>query len=303
MARLEYKDKILIALNSFHENIKFTFEIEKDNTIPFLDILIIRKPGKIETTVYRKKTCTDLYMNWYSFVPKSWKWGTLKTLVRRAHINCSTEKHLKEELNHIRKTFNEINNYPHWVITKVFKEIKEMTPSEKEIQVKEDENTSIKNHILVLPYQGEKGIHIVNSIKSYVNKILPKNVKVQTAFTGKRLSSCFKTKDRTKFEHQHDIIYQVKCSAENCSDDYIGESARRIIERVKDHGGRDTKSHVLKHSSEKEHVEVTQEEFKIIGSNFKNNRLKRKIAEALLIKQKRPSLNVQDQSVELKLLN
>ena len=78
LARLEYIDKILLALNSFHKNIKFTFEIEKDNTISFLDILIIRKPGKIETTVYRKKTCTDLYMNWYSFVPKSWKWGTLK---------------------------------------------------------------------------------------------------------------------------------------------------------------------------------------------------------------------------------
>ena len=84
---------------------------------------------------------------------------------------------------------------------------------------------------------------------------------------------------------------------------YIGELARRIIERVKDCRGRDTKSHVLKHSSEKEHVEVTQEEFKIIGSNFKNNRLKRKIAEALLIKQKRPSLNIQDQSVELKVFN
>ena len=93
------------------------------------------------------------------------------------------------------------------------------------------------------------------------------------------------------------------CSAENCSDDYVGESARRIIERVKDHGERDTKSHVLKHSSEKEHIEVTQEVFKIIVSNFKNSRLKRKIAEALLIKQKRPSFNVQDQSVELKLLN
>ena len=178
-----------------------------------------------------------------------------------------------------------------------------MTPSEKKIQLKEDENTSIKNHILVLPCQGEKGIHIFNSMKSYVSKILPKNVKVQTAFTGKRLSSCFKTKDRAKFEHQRDIIYQVKCSAENCLNDYIGESARRIIERVKYNGGRDTKSHLLKHSSEKEHVEVTQDDFKIVGTNFKNNRLKRKIIEALLLKQKRPSLSVQDQSVELKLLN
>ena len=65
----------------------------------------------------------------------------------------------------------------------------------------------------------------------------------------------------------------------------------------------ETPNHILKHTSEKEHVEITQEDFKIIGSNFKNNRLKRKIAEALLIKQKRPSLTVQDQSVELKLLN
>ena len=95
----------------------------------------------------------------------------------------------------------------------------------------------------------------------------------------------------------------MKCSAENCSDDYIGQSARGIIEIAKDPGGRDTKSHILKHSSEKEHVEVMQEDFKIIGSNFKNNRLKRKIVEALLIKQKRPSMNVQDQSVEVKLLN
>ena len=132
-----------------------------------------------------------------------------------------------------------------------------MTPSENEIQVKEDENTSIKNHLLVLPYQGEKGINIVNSMKRYVNKTLPENVKAHTAFTGKWLSSCFKTKDRTKFEHQQDKIYHLRCSAENCPDDYVGESARRIIERVKDHAGGDTNSHFLKHSSEKEHVEVT----------------------------------------------
>ena len=95
----------------------------------------------------------------------------------------------------------------------------------------------------------------------------------------------------------------MKCSAEICLDDYIGESTRRIIERVKGHTGRDTNSHVLKHRSKKEHAEVTREDFKIISSHFKNNRLKRAIVEALLIKQERPSSNVQDQSVEPKLLN
>ena len=83
----------------------------------------------------------------------------------------------------------------------------------------------------------------------------------------------------------------------------ILENQQDIIERVRDFGGRDTKSHVLEHSSEKEHVEVTKEDFKIISSNFKNNRLERKIPKVLLIKQKRASLNVQDQLVELKLLS
>ena len=79
-------------------------------------------------------------------------------------------------------------------------------------------------------YALKNTLHIVNSMKSYVNKILPENVTVQTAYTGKPLRSCFKTEDKTKFEHQHNIIYQVKCSAENCPGDYIGESARHVSE-------------------------------------------------------------------------
>ena len=43
---------------------------------------------------------------------KSRKMGTLKTSIQRKNVNYSTEKHLKDELKHIRKTANEIN-YPY----------------------------------------------------------------------------------------------------------------------------------------------------------------------------------------------
>ena len=86
-------------------------------------------------------------------------------------------------------------------------------------------------------------------------------------------------------EHQHNITQQVKCPAENCQDNYIGESAKCVIENVKAHGGRDTKSRVLKHNIENEYVETTQKDFGIIARHFNNNRHKRKIAEALIIKQ------------------
>ena len=43
----------------------------------------------------------------------------------------------------------------------------------------------------------------------------------------------------------------MKCSADKLPDEYIGESAIRKVERVKDYDGRVTKPHMLKRSSEK----------------------------------------------------
>ena len=70
----------------------------------------------------------------------------------------------------------------------------------------------------------------------------------------------------------------------SCIDDYVGESARRITERIKDHNGRDHTSQVWNHSIEKSHKNVDTIDFKIIDKNFHNNKRKRKIAEALWIK-------------------
>ena len=55
---------VLDQLNSFHEQIQFTYEVEHDNKLPFLDFLLIKNANKIDTTVYRKPTNTDVYLNW-----------------------------------------------------------------------------------------------------------------------------------------------------------------------------------------------------------------------------------------------
>uniref|UniRef100_UPI001C078ED7 hypothetical protein n=1 Tax=Acinetobacter baumannii TaxID=470 RepID=UPI001C078ED7 len=83
---------------------------------------------------------------------------------------------------------------------------------------------------------------------------------------------------------------------------YIGESCRRLEERVKDHSERDRNSHVLKHSLETGHRTIDIGNTKILNSNYKNY-FKRKVSEAIYIKQKQPSLNIQDNSVPLKLFN
>ena len=94
-------------------------------------------------------------------------------------------------------------------------------------------------------------------MKRYVNNILLENVKVETAYVGKILSSSFKTKYQANLEHQHNIIYHMKCSTENCLIDYTVESARPVKENDRVRSRRNTKANALKYGIENEHVEVT----------------------------------------------
>ena len=55
--------------NNFDSKIKFTYEVEKDCKLPFLDVLVIKKGNNIITTIHRKATTSDIYLNWKSFGP------------------------------------------------------------------------------------------------------------------------------------------------------------------------------------------------------------------------------------------
>ena len=57
-------DMILHELNSYHPNIKFTYELESNNKVAFLDVSARRtNDNKVETSVYRRATCTNIYIN------------------------------------------------------------------------------------------------------------------------------------------------------------------------------------------------------------------------------------------------
>ena len=51
----------LDTLNNFHKNIKFTFEEEIDGTFSFLNVRLVRNNHYVVTTVYRKKTNTNIF--------------------------------------------------------------------------------------------------------------------------------------------------------------------------------------------------------------------------------------------------
>ena len=58
----------------------FTIESEKQNRISFLDVQISREDKTFTTSVYRKPTFSGVCTHSDSFLPSTYKFGTVYTL-------------------------------------------------------------------------------------------------------------------------------------------------------------------------------------------------------------------------------
>ena len=101
-------------LNDLHPSLTFTMDEEKNNPLPFLDVLVKRCSFAFVTSIYRKPTFTGLYLSWDAFTPKSWKVNLIKCLTFRALKICSDYR-IKSEFEQIKNLFLG-NGYPEEVI-------------------------------------------------------------------------------------------------------------------------------------------------------------------------------------------
>ena len=123
MGSVEY---IVSILNSFDANIhemENTYEMVKNCYLPFLDVSLTRNANNTVTSAYCKTTTNDLYLNWSSLAPTSWKRRTLKTLTDGAYLICSSPEHWKQEIQHLKQVFHEKNDYQKWAINWVVEEV------------------------------------------------------------------------------------------------------------------------------------------------------------------------------------
>ena len=86
-------------LNDLHPSLTFTMDEEKDNQLPFLDVLVERHSFAFVTSIYRKPTFTGLYLSWDAFALKSRNVKLIKCLTFRALMICSNNR-IKSEFEH-----------------------------------------------------------------------------------------------------------------------------------------------------------------------------------------------------------
>ena len=75
-------------------------------------------------------------------------------------------------------------------------------------------------------------------------------------------------------------MYCCKYPENDCDDFYIGETDRRISERIIDHNKRDKNSYPLQHAQNKKHAHVWVNDFTILNGNYRS-KIKRRKSESL----------------------
>ena len=101
----QHNDEFFHHINSIDPSIKFTAETTRaDGSMPFLDTLVTpQSDGSLATTVYRKPTHTNQYLQWDSHHAIANKYSIISILLRRAKHICSNQQQMEEEQQQIQR--------------------------------------------------------------------------------------------------------------------------------------------------------------------------------------------------------
>ena len=82
----------LKKLKQIYNNVKFTYKLEGNKQLSFLDVNVVNLKEKLELFVYRKPANIRHYNKWDSLAPARFKINLMRSLVERAIKICNNRQ-------------------------------------------------------------------------------------------------------------------------------------------------------------------------------------------------------------------
>ena len=276
-------DQFLTDLNSLHSCINFKCEKEVNNSLPFLDTLVIKDSinSKPKFKVYRKPTHSNSYIHWFSHHSNNTKIGTITNIFLRAYNICSPE-FLNDEIDYIFDVFRSLAFSDTFIHKAHLAARKSFYCSSSN-----DSNKDFSKVLIMPPIQDN---NLINNISKNLNfKIVNKSTNTLK----------HKFSHSTSSSSSHSVIYYIPC--QSCSSGYIGETTdlqRRIYSHNYDKRNFNTNNAIVKHCMENNHRCNINNFLTLHRENDVN---KRKLIESILI-HNNDNFNVQRTNYNLDIL-
>ena len=275
------EETFLLKLNSLHPSINFKIEIENQNSLPFLDVLVVRSPTNYpKFKVYRKPTHSNSYIHAFSNHSIDVKLGVISNIFLRAYKVCEME-YLDEEIKTIISSFKKLG-YGMKIINKgLIKAKRKFYHNRNNISFNEDNKT-----FLILPQTFNNNKFMTNYLSKCGIKGVYKNTNTIKKVIGNQQS----------LAASKPCIYRIPCN--NCNKSYIGETndlERRKKQHIDSVRRGDINSALFQHMQENNH-NINFGDTKLVANITETE--KRKIVEAILI-QNSNTFNIQQTNFNL----
>ena len=161
-----HKEEFFQHINGIEEKIQFTAENTRpDGSLPFLDTLVTAKEdGSLSTSICRKPTHTNQYLQWDSHHAIANKYSVINSLLHRAKNICSNQDQLDEELTYIDRALTACK-YPSWAIEKM--KLKNNTPKSNRNNNQTNRSNSTNRVSITVPYSKGLSESFKNIGKTY----------------------------------------------------------------------------------------------------------------------------------------
>ena len=229
-------------LNTKQKNIKFTYEKQIENKLPFLDILISNNEN-LQTSVFHKETYTGLLLNYFSYVPDFYKYGLTKTLIDRMYRINSTWINFDIDLENLKQVLLK-NQYSLTMMDNVIKKYLQNTINKTNTGSMPAEMPNIETRYFKLPFIGMYSKVTKSKIEKLCKRFW-KCAKVKLALTSNILRQTYLYKDSYPSVLSPEVLYKFVCAS--CNASYVGQTHRHLTTRVDEHFDKDKKSHIYQH--------------------------------------------------------
>ncbi|XP_068712836.1 uncharacterized protein [Montipora foliosa] len=290
MPDLNKANAFLDKLNSCHENLNFTMEIDEQGTISFVGMNITKCGNRLETSVHRKSTNTGLLLHYHSHVDKRYKRCLLSTMINRAYRLSSTPNVFSAECNKLRTTFLNLN-YP---VNLINSSINEFLHNIDNISAPDEASDGTSNIVVPLPFKDQKSAYSVKREMQNLNAKI--GVQIKPVFQSKKISQALSLKEKKPpIVNNQCMVYKIQCDL--CDTDYVGYTTRHLHQRICKHKYSAIGRHLEDHGLSKS--DLKDKQFSVLrkcGSKFDWLTF-----EMLFIKELKPGLNTQKDAVRAKL--
>ena len=286
-------------LNDQHPNLKFTVDEAAEGSFPFLNVSIEICGSSVETWVFRKKTHTNVMLNFTAVVPTFWKTGIIKCLLNNARRICSSNELFNSEVGKLREMFA-ANGYPREFFNRTLDKFASSVEKPEREDSTDEVEKSEKKYIFGVPWVGNASREYKKKVTQLIKEQL--GVDIFTYYSSCKVSSFFSLKSSTPHNLKARVVYKFTCLSDSDTY-YIGKTKRHLATRAMEHITPAKESEIRRNifkSEVQRHItncgnckgaSLSVDNFKVMKQC--RDDYSAKVNEALLLRKFRPKINKQ----------